>query len=151
MAAGQAHTGSPRDLFSVCCERLSLPHQGTQHSHTKRRFLFVDTGNISRDRPSRTQTKTLKNTRKMHCIRGIQPFVVCVRERSCFCNGCRGDDACAYTGVSGQWTVRADATKETAKSPGTAAHSARRTCPARTCGSQEKTKPPTVSHPARPS
>ena len=80
-----------------------LPHQGTQHSH-KAAIPFCGHW---QHQPRQTQpnAKALKNTCKMHCIKGIQPFVVSVRECSCFCNGCRGDDACAYSDVSGQWTV----------------------------------------------
>ena len=125
VAAGQAHVSSPRDLFNVCCKHLILPRQGTQHSHTKWRFLFVDTGNISRDTPNRTQTKptpqnnnnnnktkqttttaTTKNTRKCTASREFNHLLLfSARERSSSCNGCRGDDAYAYSDVSGQWTV----------------------------------------------
>ena len=125
VAAGQAHVSLPRDLFNVWGKHLIPPRQGTQHSLTKWRFLFVDTGNISRDTPNQTQTKppphppppnnnnnkqankqTTTNTRKCTASRDFNHLLLfSARERSSFCSGCRGDDAYAYSDVFGQWTV----------------------------------------------
>ena len=105
VAASQVQISSPREFYDACCQRLVLPRQGTDHSHTKRRFLFVTPEDIERERPCRTQTKRLANTQKIHCVKGVQPFVVSVRERSCFCQGCRGNGPCSKSDVTGKWTV----------------------------------------------
>lgn len=105
VAAGSAHISSPLALYAFCCKRLCLPRPGTDHSHIKRRFLFVATADIDRERPTRTETKRLKDTQKMHCVKSIQPFVVAVRERSCFCQGCRHDGPCVNSDIAGEWMV----------------------------------------------
>ena len=85
-------------------KRLCLPRTDGHH-HTKRRFVFVEKTSIARERPDRTATKAQKNTRKLHCITGIQPYVLSVRERSCFCAGCRGDGPCLHTDPTGPLSV----------------------------------------------
>ncbi|XP_041351558.1 uncharacterized protein LOC121370414 [Gigantopelta aegis] len=102
VAARQVDMTDARSLFELCTSRLQLPREA-EHSHTKRRFLWVEPADINRDRPLRTQTKPLKDTRKHHCIKGIQPFVVSVRERSCFCKGCEGNTPCINADASGPW------------------------------------------------
>jgi len=104
-AANQADVPSAKEFYNFCTKRLSLPRQGTDHSHTKRRFMYVDVADVNRNRPERTQTKALKDTHKIHCVKGVQPFVVSSRERSCFCNGCRGDGICEHQDLTGPWTV----------------------------------------------
>ena len=105
VAARQDEVASPRDLSDICKKkRLCLPSiEG--HHHTKRRFVFVDKTSIVRERPEQTATKSLKNTRKLHCISGIQPYVLSVRERSCFCSGCRGGNLCLHAELAGPWNV----------------------------------------------
>ena len=103
VAARQVNMADARGLFDLCTSRLQLPREA-EHSHTKRRFLWVEPDDINRNRPLRTQTKPLKDTRKLHCVKGVQPFVVSVRERSCFCTGCEGDTPCINGDAAGPWT-----------------------------------------------
>ena len=91
VAARQGDVASAQDLFQMCCNRLLLPRDGVGHCHTKRRFVYIGSGHIDRCRPERTATKPLKNTRQTHCIRGIKPYVLSVRECSSFCDGCRNE------------------------------------------------------------
>ncbi|KAK7116235.1 hypothetical protein V1264_001953 [Littorina saxatilis] len=83
-----------------------LPRAGTdEHSHIKRRFVYVPAEDVNRHRPERTGTKPLKNTQRLHCVKGIQPFVVATRERSCFCQGCQEDADCENAEIAGDWNV----------------------------------------------
>ena len=106
VAARQDEVASPHDLFVMCQKRLCLPRM-EEHYHTKRRFIFVEKTSITRERPDRTSTKALKNTRKLHCVKGVEPYVLTVRlrERSCFCTGCRADDPCLHADIPGPWSV----------------------------------------------
>ena len=107
VAARQVEVASAHDLFTMCRERLSLPRTPTtqDHHHSKRRFVYVDKSAISRQRPDRTDTKPLKNTRKLHCVKAIEPYTVTVRELSCLCPRCREGGPCLNTDITGPWTV----------------------------------------------
>ncbi|XP_070184051.1 uncharacterized protein [Littorina saxatilis] len=105
-AAGRAEVPSPKTFYDFCTKSLSLPRAGTdEHSHIKRRFVYVPAEDVNRHRPERTGTKPLKNTQRLHCVKGIQPFVVATRERSCFCQGCQEDADCENAEIAGDWNV----------------------------------------------
>ena len=106
VAARQVDVLVAADFFQMCSTRLQLPPPNVEHSHTKRRFVYVDCGSINRDRPDRTNTRSVPNTQKIHCVRGIQPFTVSARERSCFCAVCRGneDGLCKFSDLAGVWS-----------------------------------------------
>lgn len=75
------------------------------HTHTKRQFFYVKKTDVNRNLPERANIKQLKDTRKYHCIRSVQPFVISVRERSCFYGGCLGKGPCSNEDITGPWTV----------------------------------------------
>lgn len=75
------------------------------HTHTKRQFLYVKKTDVNRNLPERANINQLKDTRKYHCIRSVQPFVISVRERSCFYVGCLGENPCSNEDITGPWTV----------------------------------------------
>ena len=67
---------------------------------------MIKQGDINRDRPERTNVKAIRNTLKLHSIRGISPYVVMARERSCFCPACTTDrpvGECQHTDITGEW------------------------------------------------
>ena len=73
---------------------------------SKRTVLFVGQGNITRDRPARTDCKALKGSRTLHAVRGQEPYTISSRERSCFCESCiQEEGACLNNEVCGAWTV----------------------------------------------
>lgn len=90
VAAGCQDILEPMQFFQYCTENLSLPKVGVDqdHTHTKIQFFYVKKTDVNRNLPERANIKQLKDTRKYHCTRSVQPCVISVRERSCFCRGC---------------------------------------------------------------
>uniref|UniRef100_UPI00358EA477 uncharacterized protein isoform X3 n=1 Tax=Myxine glutinosa TaxID=7769 RepID=UPI00358EA477 len=115
VAASQVTVSSPKELFEVSQARLSLPRHNDQHSHTKRRFVYVPKDEIERNRPDRSGVTPVKDTRKLHAVREIQPFVISAKERSCFCKDCKsGKTECNNKDLTGEWkTVRIVSTLQT--------------------------------------
>uniref|UniRef100_A0A2C9L8U7 Uncharacterized protein n=1 Tax=Biomphalaria glabrata TaxID=6526 RepID=A0A2C9L8U7_BIOGL len=58
---------------------------------SKRTFFLVEQGEINRDRPDRSNEKirSLQGSRSVHAVRGITPYNIAYRKRSCFCFPCR--------------------------------------------------------------
>lgn len=50
--------------------------------------------------------KTLKGTRSLHSVKGVEPGIVKARELSCFCTTCieGGEEACENQMYVGDWT-----------------------------------------------
>lgn len=63
-------------------------HLTRDKDNFKRTFHFVDKRSINRSTTS--NLKTLKGTRKLHCVKGVRPGVIDVREFSCLCKFCIG-------------------------------------------------------------
>ncbi|XP_063438626.1 titin-like [Mytilus trossulus] len=107
VAAGSECILSPREFFNYCNSKLILPRKPEEHSHTRRRFVFVEKKNVKRNFPERTEVRPLKDTRKFHCIRSVQPHVISTRERSCFCESCMGivQEPCTNAEITGNWSV----------------------------------------------
>lgn len=108
VAARRAHVLTAKDFFEVTSKRLCLPPVGVDHSHTRRRFFYVGSDCIDRNRPERTSTKPMKNTQKLHCVKSVQPYVVSSRERSCFCEDCEKSQnlTCPYFHLVGEWSLQ---------------------------------------------
>ena len=96
------------DLFQYGKDNLTLPRGNEAHAHTRRTFFFVEDGKITRDRKDRTDVKPVPKSRSLHSFKGIQPYIVAVRERSCFCPTCTSaslEDGCPYVPFIGHWNV----------------------------------------------
>ncbi|WAR17806.1 VRTN-like protein, partial [Mya arenaria] len=75
------------DLFNYAKSNLEL-----DDTFAKRKFFFVENGDISRDRLE-TEVKTLVNTRKIHqALNTKTKNVLKVRNLSCFCKNCEDGD-----------------------------------------------------------
>ena len=107
VAAGTVNVSTPLEFYNECKKRLTLPRNGESHTHTRRRFIFVCKQDVNRNRPNRRNVKALKDTRKTHCVKGIDPHVVSVKERSCFCEMCKSqeDDRCENKHITGEWRI----------------------------------------------
>lgn len=107
VAAGCQDILEPMQFFQYCTENLSLPKVGVDqdHTQTKRQFFYVKKTDVNRNLPERANVKQLKDTRKYHCIRSVQPFVISLRGKSCFCGGCLGEGPCSDEDITGPWTV----------------------------------------------
>ena len=55
--------------------------------NTKRAFFYEE--KILRDKPEK-EIQTIKGTRKVHSVRGVETGVVKTRHLSCFCQVCLG-------------------------------------------------------------
>ncbi|KAK7099806.1 uncharacterized protein [Littorina saxatilis] len=86
----RAIIANARDLYRFGKTSLTKPAQPNLHCHNRRTFVFVEGGIINRTRPSRAgpDVKAIKGSRTLHCFRGLMPYVVSTRERSCFCEFC---------------------------------------------------------------
>ncbi|XP_062621147.1 uncharacterized protein LOC134282769 [Saccostrea cucullata] len=93
------------DFFNYSKNKLTIDG----HSHSKRTFFFVKTGDVNRDREQITnRVKTVKQCRSLFSFRGIQQYIVTARERSCFCDACIGvteDSECQFASLTGDWKV----------------------------------------------
>ena len=93
-------------LFKFCKENLTKPKIPDQHDHAIRTFIFVHSKDILRNRPERTTAiRTLKDTRKHHCIRGIDQYIIATKIRSCFCQSCINEGQCEYGDFTMKWDV----------------------------------------------
>ncbi|KAK0040075.1 hypothetical protein Bpfe_030491 [Biomphalaria pfeifferi] len=76
---------------------------------SKRTFFLVEQGEINRDRPDRSNEKirSLQGSRSVHAVRGITPYNIAYRKRSCFCFPCRNSDGsqCLHDEICGSWKV----------------------------------------------
>ena len=105
--AGKVVIGCAEDLYKFCKEKLSLPSTSQDHAHNKRTIFFVKDGTIQRERRGvAAAIKTVPGTRSLHCIVGVEPFVVMARERSCFCQACvspKDGEDCQHLEFCGPW------------------------------------------------
>ncbi|KAK6970606.1 hypothetical protein BgiMline_026285 [Biomphalaria glabrata] len=76
---------------------------------SKRTFFLVEQGEINRDRPDRSNEKirSLQGSRSVHAVRGITPYNIAYRKRSCFCFPCRNSDGsqCLHDEICGSWNM----------------------------------------------
>ncbi|XP_070532795.1 uncharacterized protein [Ptychodera flava] len=104
----QVIIANAEDLYEYGKDHLSLPKEENSHDHKRRKFFFVGADVIDRSRKERTDVKAIPGTRSLHCFKGIQPYVVATRERSCFCQQCVSESAeneCLFQEYAGPWTV----------------------------------------------
>lgn len=81
--------------------------------HSKRTFFYVD--EINRNRPDRSNSKTIIGTRKLQCVKTVEQKKIATRNLSCFCGGCVVGqyDECSNSEYVQEWTTRAlEATQE---------------------------------------
>ena len=84
--AGTFIINDAKDLYEFT-KQISKRPVGDECLHFQRTVFFVD--EINRDRGhERVDLKTLKGTRKLHCIRGQSSGAVSTRNLSCFCEPC---------------------------------------------------------------
>ena len=99
------------DFYKFAKDTLSLPKSSVSndiatHTHAKRTFIKVNEGEISREQARLKDIKCIPQTRSTHQYRGIQPYIVTVRERSCFCEECViGEGTCQNEHIVGRWNV----------------------------------------------
>lgn len=61
---------------------------------TKREFIFINCGNVDRERPG---VKTVQGTRKFYSVRSCgQELVIEAKHLSCYCVGCKEGLLCHY-------------------------------------------------------
>ena len=105
--AGKVVICCAEDLYKFCKEKLSLPSTSQDHAHNKRIIFSVKHGTIQRDRRGMADAvKTVPETHSLHCIVGVEPFVVMARERSCFCQACvspKDGEDCQHQEFCGPW------------------------------------------------
>ena len=99
-----------QDLYRYGKASLTKPAQQHLHSHNRRTFVYVGTGEINRDRPDRAGAgvKPLKGSRSFHCFRGLGPYLVSTRDRTCFCPFCLSpgpDTSCTNEEFCGEWKM----------------------------------------------
>ncbi|KAJ8050612.1 hypothetical protein HOLleu_03877 [Holothuria leucospilota] len=104
-----------KTLFEYCKDHLSKPATWDgKCCHSRRSFIFVGGGDIIRNRPSRTDVRTLPGTRKLHAVRGVAPYEVQIRQISCFCCPCRQDQSenCVNKEVVSGWKTQSMKTRD---------------------------------------
>ena len=101
----QAEITNAEELYDYAKQNLLRPKTSStsEHVHSRRSFIYVPFWEIKRRRSARMQVKALSNTRLQHAIRGIEPFVVAARERSCFCVACLRGEICPNVALLGSW------------------------------------------------
>ena len=73
-------------------------------THSKRSLFFVK--DINRDRPERSNKKTLVGTRKLQCVKTIQKDHIATRNLSCFCKPCLTEvEVCENSAYVDKWTT----------------------------------------------
>ena len=102
---GRAVIATAEDLYEYCQQNLTLPLDD-KHLHSRRSFIFVKRGDISRP-PNCADIRSVPGTRSLHCVASVTSFVLSTRERSCFCDTCNGvsKGQCPNTRVCGPWKV----------------------------------------------
>jgi hypothetical protein len=92
-----------KDLFEFGKQKLTVGSD--EHLHYKRSFFLVE--DIQHDRPIRSCVKTIKGTRKMHCVRTLAPFSFESRNLTCFCSTCinPGTGECENASYVENWTI----------------------------------------------
>ncbi|XP_033730626.1 uncharacterized protein LOC117320042 [Pecten maximus] len=81
--------------------------------HSKRTFFYVD--QINRNRPDRSNSKTIIGTRKLQCVKTVEQKKIATRNLSCFCGGCVVGqyEKCSNSEYVQEWTTQAlEATQE---------------------------------------
>lgn len=81
--------GSAEELYEYCRKNLYV-----NKVDVMRKFLFIDTEEINRDRQNST-VDTVSGARKINCVQGLKtPFYIKSKNLSCLCKACksrRGD------------------------------------------------------------
>jgi hypothetical protein len=98
-------------LFESCKDALCLPSPmvaDNPHTHAKSTFIFVNEGDIIRDRKERKLCKVVPNTRSLHSVVGIDRYVVKTRVMSYFCKACVSPTkevtlSCPNLQYTGEW------------------------------------------------
>lgn len=106
--ARRAEVANAKEMFNFCKATLTRPATLDVHCHNRRKFIFIPRGTINRDRPDRAgaDVKSVEGTRSLHCSRGLMPYVLRIRERSCFCQACISEEGeCRNQAFCGDWTV----------------------------------------------
>lgn len=92
MTRRETQIRSAREFFEFCERKLTdvgqgiFPSRNQSYLHAHRRFVFVDTEDIERNRPER-KVKTVSGTRNLHCIKSLgTPYHIKTRKLSCFCD-----------------------------------------------------------------
>lgn len=105
--ARRAEVSNAFDLYEYGRQNLTRPKVGSDdHVHAKRKFLYVASGEINRDRNERVNVIPLKGTHQLHSVCGVKPFIVRSRELSCFCENCTNNryDQCEWLKITGPIT-----------------------------------------------
>lgn len=98
-----------KEIHKFCDDNLSNVGQSTFQSRTNRysantrTFKHVE----SIDRTSSTTAKTMKGSRKLHCVSSIGVgYQLRARDISCYCPGCRSDSECENSQYVSVWSTR---------------------------------------------
>ena len=107
--ARRAVVSNANELFHYCQASLTRPPTPDVDCHNRRTFIFVSrNGDVNRNRPDRVgpDIKYADGTRSLHSVRGMLPYVITTRERSCFCPACTSEEGdCANEDFCGTWAV----------------------------------------------
>jgi len=88
-------------LFNYCKENLTM-NDGSKCEHKKRVFFYHES--IKREQLLK-EVQTIKGTRKVHSVRGVESGIVKTRHLSCFCHTCLSDEEgnCPNQKYVGEW------------------------------------------------
>ena len=104
------------EMFKYCAENLTKDsvssHSNESCDHKKRSFLYV--AQINRDRTH--SGKTLKGTKKVHCVETCSLLKLKTRNLSCFCQGCLTENECEKNPYVDEWVDASLCTNKTTHS-----------------------------------
>ena len=94
-----------RDLFDFAQQEYTRP-KNEEHVHYKRTFFFVPKEEVNQTRVRLQNLKPIPNTRGIHSVKMIEPYIVMAQERSCFCEVCMsGHGTCISKDATGDGKV----------------------------------------------
>ncbi|XP_071481542.1 uncharacterized protein [Diadema antillarum] len=94
-------------FLNACEPKLSRAATKDGHCiHSRRTFLLCETGDINRERASRTDVDTISGVRRIHAVVGIEPYVLKARRFSCFCTGCLAGETCLNNNIVDTWVQK---------------------------------------------
>ena len=92
-----------KQLLEFCKENLTID-EGSNCEHKRRLFFYQE--KIERS-VSDKEVQTIKGTRKIHSVRGVEAGVIKTRHLSCFCHACLEEKGqCLNERFVGEWSTQ---------------------------------------------